>query len=556
VLNELRVRDLGVIADLTVVLGPGMTALTGETGAGKTLVVEAIELLLGGRADPVLVRPGADEATVEGRFVDDDGGEVVLARTVPASGRSRGYVDGRMAPVSVLGETGERFVDLHGQHAHQSLLHAAAQREALDAYAGVDLGPLRTARAAVQAITSQLAELGGDGRARAREIDLLRFQLQEIDAAHLHDPDEDATLERDEDRLADASASREAAALAHQALVEDGGAADAIGQAITILSHREPLTGLAARLRSLAAETADAAAELRDASEQLADDPERLAELRARRQLLRELRRKYGDTLADVIAFAAETRARLDELESYETRAASLERELVGARQQVREIEDDVAAERRVAAPKLAGAVQAELRQLALPRARFEVAVGDEAPGDDVTFMFGANPGEAVLPLTKVASGGELARVMLALRLVLSSVGHADTSPPTLVFDEVDAGIGGEAAVAVGRALASLGTRQQVLVVTHLAQVAAFAGAQVAVAKETRKGRTIATATVLDEAARVIELSRMLSGQPDSERARQHAEELLAMAASPRAGSKPKRPARPKRAKSERDRAS
>src|SRR5258708_123464 len=215
-LTELAVRDLGVIADLSLVLGAGMTALTGETGAGKTLVVEAIELLMGGRADPVLVRPGADEAVVEGRF-EIDGAEVVVRRGVPAAGRRRAYLDGRLATAAEVGSLGARLVDLHGQHAHQALLSARAQRAALDAFGGVDLGPLVEARGVVAAVDEALAGLGGDERARAREIDLLRFQVTELDAAGVTDADEDRALETEEDRLADAGAARDAGPAAHQA---------------------------------------------------------------------------------------------------------------------------------------------------------------------------------------------------------------------------------------------------------------------------------------------------------------------------------------------------
>jgi DNA repair protein RecN (Recombination protein N) len=531
-LVELRVKDFGVIAEVTLLLGPGMTALTGETGAGKTLLVEAIELLVGGKADPVLVRPGAAEALVEGRFVDDDGNETVLARTVPGAasgGRSRAYVDGRMAPLAALAEAGAGLVDLHGQRAHQSLLSPAVQRGALDAFAGVDHGPLLEARRRLREIDEALAALGGDARARAREVDLLRFQIAELDAARLDDPDEDAALGEAEDRLADADAARSAAAAAHDALVDDGGASDALGTAIAALAGRPALQGFEPRLRALQAEVAEVAADLRATGEGLEDDPERLAELRARRQLLRDLQRKYGETLADVLAYADEARARLAELESHDVRVAELERERATVERQQAKAAAAVAATRRRAAPELAAAVQAHLRELALPRAVVEVAVGGDDPADEVRFLLAANAGEPPLPLTKVASGGELARAMLAARLVLSD------APPTLVFDEVDAGIGGAAAVAVGKALGALGRDHQVLVVTHLPQVAAYADAQIAVAKDEVDGRTVASASVLDDGQRVVELSRMLSGQPDSATARVHAEELLTTAARERA---------------------
>jgi DNA repair protein RecN (Recombination protein N) len=531
VLVELRVRDFGVIEDVTLLLGPGMTALTGETGAGKTLLVEAIELLVGGRADPVLVRPGASEAVVEGRFVDGDGNETVIARTVPAagSGRSRAYVDGRMATLAALAEAGAALVDLHGQHAHQSLLAPAVQRAALDTFAAVDHAPLQEARRRRREIDEALGALGGDARARAREVDLLRFQIAELDAAGLSDADEDAALGEAEDRLSDADAARAAAAAAHDALVDDGGAADALGTALGAIAGRPALASFEARLRALQAEVTDAAADLRAAGEGMEDDPERLAELRARRQLLRDLQRKYGDTLAEVLRFADEARARLDELESHDVRVAQLESERTAVEADLAAAARTVAEARRSAAPALGAAIEAHLRQLALPRATLEVAVAGDDPADDVSLLLAANPGEPALPLAKVASGGELARTMLAARLVLTD------APPTLVFDEVDAGIGGAAAVAVGQALAALGADHQVLVVTHLPQVAAFADAQVAVEKEEVGGRTVARAATLDDAGRVVELSRMLSGQPDSATARDHAEELLASASAARA---------------------
>jgi DNA repair protein RecN (Recombination protein N) len=536
-LLELGVRDLGVIDRLSVVLGTGMTALTGETGAGKTLLVEALELLVGGRADQLLVRPGADEAAVEGRF-ELGGEELVLARSIPATGRSRGWLDTRMVPASVLAETGAALVDLHGQHAHQSLLAQAAQRAALDAFGGVDHSPVDEARARLASIDESLAGLGGDTRSRARELDLLGFQLEELDDASLSGPEEDESLAREEEALAGATAHREAAATALAALRGDGtgapssggtaGAVEALGVAVDAVAGRGPLAEVEVRLRSLEAELADVATELRQAHEQLEDDPARLVFVRDRRQLLAGLRRKYGDSLADVIAFAEAARARRAELESHEERVAALEAERERAGQALAAAEEAVGIARRAAAPRLARAVEANLHDLALPRARLEVMVGSADPGDDVTFLLGANPGEPALPLAKVASGGELSRAMLATRLVLSE------APPTLVFDEVDAGVGGEAALAVGRALASLAGHHQVLVVTHLPQVAAFADHQVAVHKRERDGRTVAEVVPLDDAGRVVELSRMLSGLPESASGRHHAEELLTAAARTR----------------------
>ena len=348
-LVELAVRDLGVIAELRLVLGPGMTVVTGETGAGKTMVVDAIELLVGGRADPALVRTGAEEAWVEGRFVRggtahdtaDAPDEVVIARAIPRSGRSRAYIDGRLATVTELAALGALLVDLHGQHAHQSLLHPAAQRDSLDRFAGVDLAPLRAARVAVHDLLDELGRLGGDERARARELDLVRYQVEEIEAAGITGPDEDRELEAEEDVLADAAAHREAAALAVAALSGDGddaavdgpaSASDAVGAAVAALAGRGPFAAAEERLRALAAEVADVAAELRTAGETIDEDPERLEAVRQRRHLLHELRRKYGETLDDVIAEGDRLRARLAELEGHDARAAELDGELAAAR--------------------------------------------------------------------------------------------------------------------------------------------------------------------------------------------------------------------------------
>jgi len=525
-LTELHVRDLGVIADLTIVFGEAMTALTGETGAGKTLVVEAIELLMGGRADPVLVRPGTEEALVEGRFATADG-ECVLARAVPRSGRSRAYVDGRLATIAELADRGRGLVDLHGQHGQQSLLSPRVQRQALDRFGAVDLAPLGEARARLATVNAELDALGGDARSRAREIDLLRFQVTELATAALVDPDEDESLAAEEDLLAQAESHRDAGAVAHQALADDGGAGDDLGLAIGALAGRRPFASIEARLREAAAEVSEAVSDLRAVTEGISLDPARLQAVLDRRRLLRELCRKYGEQLSDVIAYAAEAGARLSELEGHGQRVAILEADRAAAIEAVAAAGAAVGRARRQAAPALSAAVEAHLQELAMARARFEITVGAD-PGDDVTFMLGANPGEAALPLAKVASGGELARTCLAARLVLTD------APPTLVFDEVDAGVGGQAALSVGRALAGLAADHQVLVVTHLPQVAAFADRQVAVTKTTRAGRTVTGATALAGRERVVELSRMLSGQPSSTTAQGHAEELLGTASRER----------------------
>ncbi len=546
-LIELRVLDLGVIEDLTLAFAPGMTALTGETGAGKTLVVEALNLVLGGRVDASLVRRGATEALVEARFVtgeaavaqaigeEPEGGdiEVVLARAVPASGRSRAWINGRMAPAGTLAEAGANLVDIHGQHEHQSLLSSAAQRRVLDAVAGSDLEPRRSAQQRLADIEERLASLGGDERERARRLDVLEHQIAEIEAAGLEDPEEEAALRDEEERLAGLAAIRQAAAEALVLLAgaDDsapgaGAAIDAVGGAVVRLEGAV-FEEWRRRLRDVAAELTDVTRDLRQVAETWEDDPERLAWVQERRRQLAELRRKYGTSLVEVMDFAEGARKERADL----ARAAEEAEALVGQRAVVRaELEAAEAALRRgrqSAAPRLAAAAGSRLADLAMAGARFEIEVADEGAGDGVRFLLGANRGEAVLPLARVASGGELARAMLALRL------EAAGGPETMVFDEVDAGVGGQAALALGRALHEVArgdgdrSERQVLVVTHLAQVAAFADHQIAVRKGDQGERTVTKATEVTAEERVVELARMLSGHPDSRAARAHAQELL-----------------------------
>ena len=526
VLTELHIENLGVIERLELTLSTGLTALTGETGAGKTMLVEAIELLVGGRANNAMVRQGAAEARVDGRFIAADGTETILSRVIPAEGRSRAYVNGRLATATLLAESAANSVDLHGQHAHQDLLSISAQRAALDEYGKVDLDPLRSLRGRLAEIDAASATLGGDARARAREIDLLRYQIAELDAANVVEAREDLLLDAEESLLADAVAHREAGATAYALLADDDGARDFLAQALLSLDGRRPFTTQAEGLRGVLAEVDDLIAEVRDISESIDESPDRLAELRERRQLMNDLQRKYGDGLSAVMAFHAEAEDRLRQLESFDERSAVLDAQRQSLLAEERAVAEAVGRARRAAAPKLAAAVQKRLRTLAMPNAAVAVEVDGDNPGDRVQFLFAANPGSPLLPLTRVASGGELARTMLALRLVLSAASGIRANE-TLVFDEVDAGIGGEAAQSIGDALAALGRHHQVLVVTHLAQVAAAADTHVSVSKKIENGATFATAQHLPADERVDEIARMLSGS-STHLAREHARELLA----------------------------
>ena len=531
-LTELRIENLGIVERLELVFSDGVIALTGETGAGKTMLVEAINLIIGGRADATVVRHGTQEARVEGRFVVGDN-ETILCRVIPLDGRSRAYVNGRLATVAQLSELGQELLDMHGQHAHQSLLGAAAQREALDHFAQIDLSPLRSARARVTEVEASLALLGGDERARAREIDLLRFQVDEINAAAIADPQEDEALGKEQDVLSDAVNYRESLWSSHGVLSDEDGVSDLLGKAIAFLGNRDAFSEIIARMKSIQSDIDDVSGELRDTADGIEDNPKRLDGVRGRRQLLLDLRRKYGETLSDVMQYGAESSIRLEELEGYEARALALDAERSKAISELRVQEKLVGEARRKAAPMLAKSVQQRLRKLAMPHAVLDVHVANDsgdvsrdAAGDGVVFLLAANPGTEALPLTKVASGGELARTMLALRLVLTE------GPHSLVFDEVDAGIGGEAAVAVAQALSDLGKRHQVLVVTHLAQVAAVATSHIQVSKQVKDRQTFAQALPLNADARISEIARMLSGGVAETAALEHAKQLLAAASS------------------------
>lgn len=521
-ISELRVRDLGVIADVRVVLADGMTAITGETGTGKTLIVDALELLVGGRSDPSMVRTGANETTVEGQFFCEEE-EIIIARTIPAVGRSRSSINGALSPLASLVELGQDLVDLYGQHAHQSLLRPLEQRRALDAYAEIDHGTVTGLRSEIAQIDARLNALGGDDRMRLRELDLALYELAEIDALQIEGPDEDDRLAGEHDLLQAAVALHEATAFAYEALDGGGvaGATETIARAVDALERHHQLGVFSARLRALNIDLADCVTDIRRAAETFEENPERLEEVRERRAQFARMIKKHGSCLGDVLDARKTLAGRVEELQGSEELREKLNDERGQLTRQLRAAETIVGDQRRAAAGPLAHQVEDHLGRLGLDGARLFIDVPEEGIGDDVTFLLAANRGEAALALAKVASGGELARTMLALRLVLSA------GPPTLIFDEVDAGIGGEAAIAVGRALAELGRHHQVIVVTHLPQVAAYANHQLVVDKYEDGGRTLSRVVAVEGEERISELARMLSGHPDSDVAKQHARELL-----------------------------
>jgi DNA repair protein RecN (Recombination protein N) len=583
-LEEIRIGQLGVIESSRLELGPGLTVITGETGAGKTMVVTALGLLLGGRADSGMVRTGAGTARVEGvvdatdlegfrAAVDDAGGEVedgrvVLARNVSSEGRSRAWVGGASVPVSRLADTAESLVAVHGQSDQHRLLRQRAQREALDRFGGEPMLALVAAYTALHArleVTErELDEVVASARERAREADLLRFGLGEIEAVDPK-PGEDAQLAADETRLGYADALRTAAEQAREALSSEAGDPDALGAASaarTVLEgvrEHDPEAGaLADRLAEITYLLSDLAADVASYAAGIDADPTRLAGVSERRAALTALTRKYGETVEEVLAWSETSAGRLLDLDGTDERIEALRAEQQSLRAELGEVALTLSGARSEAAARLSDEVTAELSLLAMPDARLEITVtqhdaeppaGDPPPSgsplrvgkrwlrhtasgvDEVEFLLAANTGSEPRPLHKGASGGELSRVMLALEVAL-----AGTSPvPTFVFDEVDAGVGGAAAVEVGRRLAQLARTAQVLVVTHLPQVAAYADRHVLVEKASDGSVTSSGLTLLDDGAREKELSRMLAGMSESDTGLAHARELLEVAAPARA---------------------
>ena len=610
-LEEVRITGLGVIDDALLELSPGFTALTGETGAGKTMVVTGLGLLFGGRADPARVRTTTDRATVEGRLrvsrdgrvagqVEEAGGDVdedgslVLTRTVSAEGRSRAFAGGRSVPVSLLTYLADDLVAVHGQTDQPQLLKPGRQREALDKYAGDELAAVladyQRAYGRHRAVHEELATLTSEARARQAEAEALKLGLEEIEKLSPV-AGEAAELRGEAERLANADALHRAAALAHAALQGDPVSGDEGADALTLLGqarqaldgvrqHDAELSGVADRLSEAAYLVSDVAGELASYTQSIDADPARLAAVQERRAALARLVRAYGpggissqvngypaeangaagaadaatapdaadagaasatgatgaaaepDEVAAVLDWARRAALRAVELDGDDDKIASLAVEEAALAAEVAELAGRLSELRQGAADRFAADVTGELTALAMPHARVTAVLTELAePGphgkDDVELRLAANPGAPALPLNKGASGGELSRVMLAIEVVFAGADPV----PTFVFDEVDAGVGGKAAVEIGRRLAKLARLAQVIVVTHLPQVAAFADNHLVVAKSSDGLITSSGVIRLDKDGRVKELSRMLAGMEDSEYGRAHAAELLALAA-------------------------
>jgi len=582
VLEEIRIRGLGVIDDAALDLADGLTVVSGETGAGKTMIVQGLGLLTGGRADYGLVRPGVERAFVEGRLVipadsavaarvrdvggdldDDPGGAVlVVGRTLTAEGRSRAQVAGRSVPASVLGEIAEDLIAVHGQSEAQRLLRPSTQRLALDRFAGAAVAaPLArygVVHTELNRVSRALVEITERSREREQEAELLRLGLAEVERVD-PTPAEDVALDAELSRLEHAETLVRAARTAHAALVSDPasgsdepGAVDLVSAARRVIAGDSDLdaelAALGARLTEVGMLLTDVAADLASYAEGIDADPARLADAQDRKAALTALTRAHGTDIDGVLAWADQAGRRLLELDgagdSVETLTAR--RDQLAA--DLAELAAAVSAARSAAAERFGAAVAAELAGLAMPRARVEAAVSQrDDPGglrvgervlafgpsgvDEVELRLVPHPGAPARPVQKGESGGELSRVMLAIEVVLAA---ADAGA-TMVFDEVDAGVGGRAAVEIGRRLARLARTHQVICITHLPQVAAFADRHLVVHKADDGSVTRSGVITLDDAGRVRELSRMLAGQEDSSLARGHAEELLAAAAADKA---------------------
>ena len=585
-LREIRIQNLGVIDDAVLELSAGLNVLTGETGAGKTMVVSGLGLLLGARADAGLVRTGAAKAVVEGvvhvgpehpatlRAIEAGGDaedDLILARTVSAEGRSKAHVGGRTAPISVLGELGELLVAVHGQSDQWRLRQPEQHRVVLDRFAGESVaepyGRYTALYDELHQVGAELRELRGRARDRAREVDVLRAGLEEIEAVDPA-PGEDLELRAEDERLAHADGLRASAGQAHALLTgdQDGlypgtGRSDGLnsgdvgGHLATarvalapMTAHDPALADLDRRLQELGYLAADLGVDLAAYLSEAEVDPARLAWVQDRRAELARLQRKYGDTIDDVLAWGKESAARLAELEGADDRADGLQIWLDTLRADLATCAGELSAARGLAATDFGARVTTELSHLAMGKAVVQVSVGrrpdpDGLPLDDETervrfsrhgvdeveILLAANPGAPLRSVAKAASGGELSRVMLALEVV---TGSGDV--PTFVFDEIDAGVGGKAALDVGARLAALATSAQVIVVTHLAQVAAYADRHLVVRKTDDGHITASGVAVVTGEERLRELARMMGGVEDSDVAIEHAKELLGQASTSR----------------------
>lgn len=558
-LTTLRIKNLALVADLALELQGGYNAITGETGAGKSIIIGALNLVLGERADRTLIRSGSDSCSVEAvfdvsklraplkSFLDENGlepceeNQLVLKRAFSASGTNRQFINGSPTTLAALASVGEWLVDMHGPHDHQSLLHASRQLAILDAFGNLQprrekFAELVRSRGELEAEKSALIV---DEKTYAQQLDLLRFQSNEIAAARLH-PDEENSVQEEYRRASNAQKLLELTQAANDLLGESEGSlltnAGLLGRTLQELQRVDPgAAQLAADHEQLLIALRELQGNLSDYTDKIDLDPERLQQLEERMNLIHSLKRKYGATLAEVIAFGDESKRKLEQLEQRDAELARINGELKKLDVELWRVGQELSKERRKVIPQLAKAAVKQLKDLGFAQCLFDISINtlDQtsftqhatrntlAGIDTIEFQFAPNLGEPPRPLRAIASSGEMARVMLALKTVLAQVDEI----PVLVFDEVDANVGGETANAVGEKMHQIARQRQVLCITHLAPVAAQAEAHYVVSKQVREGRTISEITLLNKKERVTELARMLGGQSDA--ARKHAEALL-----------------------------
>lgn len=542
-IRYLAIRNLAVLEHVTVEFEQGFNILTGETGAGKSILVEAVGLLLGGRATPDLIRTGADSASVEAIFDDANGAEVLVRREITPQGRSRAFVNGALATAGALRELSQRLVEMHGQHEHQLLLDPTRHVPLLDTWAGLSAqaDEVRAAFEAVQTLRTRIDRLKMDDRERAARLELVSFQLSELDkAAPKPGEDEELTVTRQVLRNADRLERLCSESYADLYESEDSVLASLgrVWKRVSELAEIEPSFATYSQGRDeVKAQLEDLAFTLRDFVASLDNSPERLQEAEDRLALLERLKRKHGPALEDVVAKWQELKAEHDMLANADAGAADLDRALASAATTFLERARTLSRNRHHSGEKFARALEGELAGLAMERTRFEVRLRtSEAPEhwtaqgiDEGEFFLSPNPGEDLKPLVRIVSGGELSRVMLALKTLAAG----EANGRTLIFDEVDAGIGGRVASVVGEKLRALGDRFQVLCITHLPQIAATGATHFHIEKHVERNRTTTTVRRLDEESRVEELARMISGRDAGDQARAGARELLAAARKP-----------------------
>ena len=556
-LTHLAIRDVALLDRLELELEPGLTVLTGETGAGKSIVIDALALALGERAEAGVIRLGCPRAEVTAAFalkpsslaatwlktqaLDDDG-ECVLRRVVEADKPSRAFINGRPVPVQQLRELGDLLVDIHGQHEHQSLLRRDVQRDTLDAYAGLEEAASAVAESyhTLQALTERLEALKRQSADRAARLELLRYQVQELVALNFK-AGEIPRLEEEHARLAHGAELIEGVQTVVQTLYDDEdqalarGLARAIGRLEALAKHDPQLNDIHALLAEASIQMDEAAARLHQYLDGLELDPQRLEQVERRMASVHELARKHRVPPEELPALAEKLRTELDDLENYDANLGKLEDEVKAVRAAYLKLAKELSWGRQQAAGRLGKAVTQHMQELGMPGGKFEIAL-QPLPEDElsahglerVEFLVSANPGQPVKPLTKVASGGELSRVSLALQVVLAGLGQI----PALVFDEVDVGIGGRVAEIVGHKLRTLGKSRQALLVTHLAQVAAQGDRHLQVSKTVVKGATRVVIKALSDADRVNELARMMGGVEISKQTLAHAKDMLERASA------------------------